>query len=146
LRDISPQTNDIQRCSTQYQEDLMIAMERAGQAHDKDRQEVPAKDAPEAPQSKRTPGKLSKLLLGKSDETKNQTEEMQIAKRQHKEYIQELLESFSSHDFLTPLKQGRRKRQIGTADWLFKTRNFDDWINGHGAPVLWCSGKSEFRL
>jgi hypothetical protein len=73
----------------------------------------------------------------------SKSEEARISKRRRKEETQGLLDSLSSHNFLTPLKQSRRKRQNGTGEWLFETQEFIQWIDGNGAPVLWCSGKSE---
>lgn len=69
--------------------------------------------------------------------------EVQIAKHRQKVKTQELLESLSCHDFLTPLMQSRQKRQRGTGEWLFRTHEFKKWVDGNGAPVLWCSGKSK---
>lgn len=54
---------------------------------------------------------------------------------------QQRLDSLSKHDYLTPLKQSRRKRYSGTAQWLFETQEFDGWIAGANSPLLWCSGK-----
>ncbi|KAJ6157411.1 hypothetical protein N7470_005003 [Penicillium chermesinum] len=52
-----------------------------------------------------------------------------------------LLASLSVLDHLTPLKQARRKRQSGTAEWLFETKTFDRWVSDDGFSALWCSGK-----
>ena len=60
-----------------------------------------------------------------------------------RERRQQLLASLSTYDHLTPLKQSRRKRHAGTAEWLFETKEFNDWVNGDDFKVFWCSGKSK---
>lgn len=99
----------------------------------------------EGPSEGRSSKDLFKWTSGKTEAARKlqvQAEEARIAKRRRKEEIHELLESLSAHDFLTPLKQSRRKRQNGTGEWLFETSEFVDWIHENGAPVFWCSGKS----
>ncbi|KAJ5093645.1 hypothetical protein N7456_009506 [Penicillium angulare] len=65
----------------------------------------------------------------------------QIDKRRAKKRKQQLLDSLSTHDYLTPLKQSRRKRHGGTAEWLFEMQEFDHWMSGTDCPVIFCSGK-----
>jgi Lhr-like helicase len=67
----------------------------------------------------------------------------EVDMRRAMERRQQLLDFLSTHDYVTPLKQSRRKRYNGTLDWLFKTREFDRWINDSESPLLWCSGKSK---
>ena len=55
---------------------------------------------------------------------------------------QQFHDSISKHDFLTPLKQSRRKRYPGTAEWLFNTDQFKRWFIEGESQVLWSSGKS----
>ncbi|KAM0452065.1 hypothetical protein ACHAPV_009689 [Trichoderma viride] len=61
--------------------------------------------------------------------------------RQIKERRQQLLDALSTHDYLTPLKQGRRKRHSGTLEWLFQTQEYLSWANATDSSLLWCSGK-----
>ncbi|KAL6794164.1 ankyrin repeat-containing domain protein [Trichoderma sp. SZMC 28012] len=65
----------------------------------------------------------------------------QSDERQAKERKQRLLDSLSTHDYLTPFKQSCRKRYSGTLEWLFHTDEFNMWNNSREFPLLWCSGK-----
>lgn len=59
---------------------------------------------------------------------------------------QQLLDSISKHDHLTPFKQSRRKTHPRTAEWLFETSEFKKWFTGEASQVLWTSGKSMILL
>lgn len=52
-----------------------------------------------------------------------------------------LLDWLSSYDVRAALQQAQRKRFNGTADWLFKTPEFERWFSSAGQHMLWCSGK-----
>ncbi|KAL6887999.1 hypothetical protein GGI43DRAFT_425900 [Trichoderma evansii] len=67
--------------------------------------------------------------------------QLQSDERQAKERQQQLLDSLSKHDYLTLLKQSRKKRLTGTSEWLFQTREFSQWIRNTESPLLWCYGK-----
>lgn len=72
--------------------------------------------------------------------------QLQSDERRAKERRQQLLDSLSKYDYLTPLKQSRRKRLSGTSEWLFQTREFSQWIHNTESPLLWCYGKSKLSL
>jgi hypothetical protein len=55
---------------------------------------------------------------------------------------QRLLKSLSSHDYVTPFQEARKKHQYSTAEWIFTTPEFTRWYDGTGPVLLWCSGKS----
>lgn len=89
--------------------------------------------------------KRPKVFRGKGDRhDKMESWQAQRDERQASERKQRLLDSLSTHDYLTPFKQSCRKRYSGTLEWLFHTDEFNTWINSRDFPSLWCSGKSEF--
>jgi hypothetical protein len=90
-------------------------------------------------------GKL-KRFFPQQDERSNKmkTWQTQSDERRTKERRQRLLDSLSTYDYLTSLNQNRKKRYRGTSEWLFKTREFDHWLNCTDSPLLWCYGKSKF--
>ncbi|KAL7821795.1 nucleoside phosphorylase domain-containing protein [Trichoderma gracile] len=96
--------------------------------------------------SQKKSSKSQKLqrMLSKGSEKSTMIAELQseVDRRRAMERRQQLLDFLSTHDYVTPLKQSRRKRYSGTLEWLFKTREFDRWINDSESPLLWCSGKS----
>ncbi|TFB02951.1 Ankyrin repeat domain-containing protein 50 [Trichoderma ghanense] len=86
--------------------------------------------------------KLRRLLSQDNDNSAMIAElQSEVDRRRAMERRQQLLDSLSTHDYVTPLKQSRRKRYSGTLEWLFKTREFDRWLNDSECPFLWCSGK-----
>lgn len=89
-------------------------------------------------------GPWLKGLFPKTGDTPGESGAWQLEsdKQRARERRQQLLDSLSTHDYLTPLKQSRRKRHAGTAEWLFETEEFNEWINDLGFTVFWCSGKS----
>ncbi|CAH0042172.1 unnamed protein product [Clonostachys rhizophaga] len=54
---------------------------------------------------------------------------------------QRLLESLSTHDYSTPLKEACKIRNCNTATWIFSTPEFTSWTIQQGTSLLWCSGK-----
>ncbi|KAL7786099.1 hypothetical protein V8C43DRAFT_290502 [Trichoderma afarasin] len=87
-------------------------------------------------------GKRPKTFRRKGDRhDKMESWQAQSDERQARERKQRLLDSLSTHDYLTPFKLSCRKRYSGTLEWLFQTEEFDMWINSWRFPLLWCSGK-----
>jgi hypothetical protein len=43
---------------------------------------------------------------------------------------------------MRPFKQSNKKRYGNTTYWVFKTPQFQNWLDGESS-VLWCSGKSK---
>jgi hypothetical protein len=86
------------------------------------------------------------LLSRENDKETMESWEVLRGERLANERTQQLLDSLSTHDYLTPLKQSRRKRHNSTAQWIFSTNEFDRWVKGTGSPLLWCSGKSKHSL
>ncbi|KAH0530195.1 hypothetical protein TsFJ059_004852 [Trichoderma semiorbis] len=86
--------------------------------------------------------KQAKVFRRKGDRhDKMESWQAQNDERQAKERKQRLLDSLSTHDYLTPFKQSCRKRYSGTLEWLFHMHEFYMWINSPDVPLLWCSGK-----
>ncbi|KAI6775956.1 hypothetical protein HG530_002714 [Fusarium avenaceum] len=52
-----------------------------------------------------------------------------------------LLRDLSSYDFTSALNRTRNKRHLGTAEWVFKTPEFQEWANSNQSSVLHLTGK-----
>ncbi|KAF5581800.1 hypothetical protein FPCIR_9908 [Fusarium pseudocircinatum] len=52
-----------------------------------------------------------------------------------------LLEDLSSFNFTSAFNSTRNKRHIGTAEWVFDTPEFQQWVKTNGPPVLHVTGK-----
>lgn len=90
------------------------------------------------------PSRLKRMLSKENDKSTLIGDlQSEVDRRRAMERRQQLLDFLSTHDYVTPLKQSRRKRYSGTLDWLFETREFDRWINDSRSPLLWCTGKSK---
>ncbi|KAH0489354.1 hypothetical protein TgHK011_009786 [Trichoderma gracile] len=116
--------------------DKAIAL-AAAKAHDQNRQ------LQTIVQKKSSKSRKLKRMLSQDNDNPAMVAELQseVDGRRAMERRQKLLHFLSTHDYVTPLKQSRRKRYSGTLEWLFKTREFDRWINDSESPLLWCSGK-----
>jgi hypothetical protein len=58
---------------------------------------------------------------------------------------QRLLDSLSTYNHNMAWKQAHSKRHGNTCQWLAQSSEFDRWMRDTGSPVLWCSGKREYR-
>ncbi|VUC23261.1 unnamed protein product [Clonostachys rosea] len=82
-------------------------------------------------------------LMSRSKVVNKRFEDIQIRQDQHKtlKRDQRLLESLSTHDYSTPLKEACKTRISNTATWIFSTPEFTSWTTQKGPFLLWCSGK-----
>ncbi|KAL7796741.1 hypothetical protein V8C37DRAFT_408226 [Trichoderma ceciliae] len=127
-------TDDIKRCSIDIKDALSRA-EAQADLQNKHLQSGERKDG--------SKGRKLKSFFSRRDNRPYgvETWQTQSNERRTKERRQQLLDSLSTYDYVTPLKQSRRKRYSGTSEWLFQTPEFDQWINSTDSPVLWCYGK-----
>lgn len=137
--EFQPDIDDIRRCNEQVKKELFAAKTLAEYQD----QQLQMKSRKYSSGSK---WKLNGLLSRENDREYVGSWEMLRDERQANEKRQQLLNSLSTHDYLTPLKQSRRKRHSSTAQWLFPTNEFHLWANGTGSPLLWCSGKSKHHF
>jgi hypothetical protein len=56
-----------------------------------------------------------------------------------------LLRDLSSYDFTSALNRTRNKRHLGTAEWVFKTPEFQEWAKSNQSSVLHLTGKSKLH-
>jgi len=52
-----------------------------------------------------------------------------------------LLQELCSFNFMSNFNNQRNKRHLGTAEWVFQTSEYQQWITGQGTPVLHITGK-----
>ncbi|KAH0170918.1 hypothetical protein KCU67_g2421, partial [Aureobasidium melanogenum] len=52
-----------------------------------------------------------------------------------------LLDELSSYDYKTALWRARTQRHGPTGQWLTRTHQFAEWLDGNNPAVFWCSGK-----
>ena len=145
--------DDIQTCSTAVKEALALAKAKADH-RDQQLQAIERKQASDGRRKlgglfARTNDKLGKLGAWQLERDEQRASECFrhepecLLSTDPGERRQQLLDTLSTHDYLTPFKQSRRMRHGDTTQWLFQTAEFDRWIEGTGPPLLWCSGKSE---
>ncbi|KAL6837249.1 hypothetical protein V8C40DRAFT_229538 [Trichoderma camerunense] len=133
-RDFQQDADDIERRSRYVKDTLSLAKT---EAHYQNQQLQSLKKREGSKKEKRP-----KTFFGKGGQhDKMESWQMQSDERQARERKQLLLDSFSTHDYLTPFKQSCRKRYSGTLEWLFHTDVFNTWISRRDFPLLWCSGK-----
>lgn len=135
-REFRPDADDIERRSIDIKEALSLAKAQA----DRQNQQLQSRKHEEGSKAER----LKSYFPWKSNPV--EAWQAQSDERRAKERRQLLLDTLSTHDYFTPLKQSRRKRYSGTLEWLFQTPEFDRWMNNTDYPLLWCSGKSKFPL
>ncbi|SPO05181.1 uncharacterized protein DNG_07867 [Cephalotrichum gorgonifer] len=133
--EFKPDRANIERCSDDVKEELVLAKSQA----DFQEQQLQERERQKASKSRL---KL-KNFTARTDDKLDHIGPWQLnyEKRRAAERKQQLLDSLSKHDYLTPFKQSRRKRYPGTATWLFETPQYKAWFDGAGSQVLWCSGK-----
>ncbi|VUC25161.1 unnamed protein product [Clonostachys rosea] len=84
---------------------------------------------------------------------KNSTEELENASRQRdrresgdlcllQKRKKDLLKRLSSYDYTQSYLEACRKRYANTADWVFLTSEFQEWMHSPSSSILWLSGKS----
>ncbi|KAH8667894.1 hypothetical protein BGZ61DRAFT_498355 [Ilyonectria robusta] len=133
-QEFKPDVAAIQRLSKDVRDELGLAKAQA------DRQDQKLQDI-ERKESAGSRWELNKFFKRADDKLDKLSGHLQRDERRARKRRQELLDSLSTHDYLTPLKLSRRKRHSETGKWLFQTPEFDRWINGTGSPILWYSGK-----
>ncbi|KAH7010053.1 hypothetical protein EDB80DRAFT_714408 [Ilyonectria destructans] len=133
-QEFKPDVDAIQRLSKDVRDELGLAKAQADR-QDQQLQDIERKEAAGGR------WELNKFFKRADDKLDKLSGHLQRDERRARKRRQELLESLSTHDYLTPLKRNRRKRHSDTGKWLFQTPEFDRWINGTGSPILWCSGK-----
>lgn len=131
-RDFDPHANEVRR----YSENVDHALSNA-KTYLKDRMAAEQRNDSGGRQTTNNIFSQSRKKSGKRDNWQVEVNEWRA-----KEEKKQLLDALSTHDYLTPLKQSRRKRQNGTAQWLYETQEFENWSNASESRVLWCSGKS----
>ncbi|RGP78965.1 hypothetical protein FLONG3_2871 [Fusarium longipes] len=52
-----------------------------------------------------------------------------------------LLQDLSTFNFTSTFNIQRSKRHLRTAEWIFQTREFEEWSNDEGPPVIHITGK-----
>uniref|UniRef100_A0A8H7K1T9 NACHT domain-containing protein n=1 Tax=Bionectria ochroleuca TaxID=29856 RepID=A0A8H7K1T9_BIOOC len=82
-------------------------------------------------------------IMSRSKLVNERLEDLQMTQYLHKtrKRDQRLLESLSTHDYSTPLKEACKIRNCNTATWIFSTPEFTSWNIQQGPSLLWCSGK-----
>lgn len=134
-----PDTDNVQRSRAKVEEELCLAKAQA----DFEDEHIRSYEREEASHSR---WKLKSFLSSNAKSSGKETSQVQSDKRRDMERRQRLLDSLSTHDYLTALKQSRRKRYGTTTEWLFHTTEFHRWANDADCPLLWCSGKSKSPL
>ncbi|KAM0187004.1 hypothetical protein ACHAPA_002872 [Fusarium lateritium] len=136
-------TNSFQTEIRSYVEDIRAKAENVQAEigltkarYDREEQELQTKERQDATDYR-------KRLLAWTSRSNNEMEALQAQRmRNAAEQIRfRLLRDLSSYDFTSALNRTRNKRHLGTAEWVFKTPEFQEWANGNQSSVLHLTGK-----
>ncbi|KAH7190109.1 ankyrin repeat protein [Fusarium oxysporum] len=135
LQEFEPDVNDIQRLGKEVKDEINLAKAQI------DHQEQVLQEKERVAASKQR-SRLRKFIP-KVESELDTIKELQIQRstRRSMKERQRLLESLSSHDYVTPFQEARKKHKYSTAEWIFTTPEFTRWYDGTGSVLLWCSGK-----
>ncbi|KAM0226491.1 hypothetical protein ACHAQD_000413 [Fusarium lateritium] len=137
-------TNSFQTEIRSYVEDIRAKAENVQAEigltkarYDREEQELQTKERQDATDYR-------KRLLAWTSRSNNEMEALQAQRmRNAAEQIRfRLLRDLSSYDFTSALNRTRNKRHLGTAEWVFKTPEFQEWANGNQSSVLHLTGKT----
>ncbi|ETS82029.1 hypothetical protein PFICI_07031 [Pestalotiopsis fici W106-1] len=133
-KEFKPDLEDIERCSNNIKEEMIFAQAQAIQRHQK--QQVIAQREAAKGRSKMN------RFFSRTDRSLHKMEDRQLQndKQNMRKKRQQLLDSLSTHDYMRALKQSSQKRYSSTANWVFETPQFQQWLEGESS-LLWCSGK-----
>ncbi|KAJ4266996.1 hypothetical protein NW762_003094 [Fusarium torreyae] len=134
-QEFEPDANEIQRLGKGVKDEINLAKAQA------DRQDQVLQDKERVAASKQR--SRLRRFIPKVESELNSIKELQVQGSTRRAVLerQRLLESLSSHDYVTPFKEARKKHQHGTAEWVFSTPRFIRWCQGTGLGLFWCSGK-----
>ncbi|KAH7247482.1 ankyrin repeat protein [Fusarium redolens] len=134
-QEFEPDANDIQRLGKEVEDEIKLAKAQT----DRQDQMLQEKERVDALKQR---SRLRKFIP-KVERQLDSIKELQIQRstRRSMKERQRLLKSLSSHDYVTPFQEARKKHQYSTAEWIFTTPEFTRWYDGTGPVLLWCSGK-----
>ncbi|KAJ0135112.1 Glutathione S-transferase psoE [Fusarium oxysporum f. sp. albedinis] len=136
-QEFEPDVNDIQRLGKEVKDEINLAKAQI------DHQEQVLQEKERVAASKQR-SRLRKFIP-KVESELDTIKELQIQRSTRRSSLmkerQRLLESLSSHDYVTPFQEARKKHKYSTAEWIFTTPEFTRWYDGTGSVLLWCSGK-----
>ncbi|KAL5585649.1 hypothetical protein FOVSG1_013341 [Fusarium oxysporum f. sp. vasinfectum] len=122
-QEFEPDANDIQRQGKEVKDEIKLAKAQT------DRQEQVLQEKERVAASKQR-SRLRKFIP-KVERELDTIKELQIQRstRRSMKERQRLLKSLSSHDYVTPFQEARKKHQYSTAEWIFTTPEFTQCAN-----------------
>ncbi|KAG5664903.1 hypothetical protein KAF25_008637 [Fusarium avenaceum] len=117
-------------------EDVQAEISLTKAQYDREEQQLQTKERQDA-------ANYRKRLLAWTSKSNNEMEELQAQRRRNaaEQKRFRLLRDLSSYEFTSALNRTRNKRHLGTAQWVFKTPEFQEWANGNHSSVLHLTGK-----
>ncbi|RBA12849.1 hypothetical protein FPRO05_14071 [Fusarium proliferatum] len=134
-QEFEPDASDIRRMGKNVEDEINLAKAQA----DRQDQMVQKKERVAASKQRSRLGKFIPKVESELDTIKEL--QMQRSTRRSIKERHRLLEFLSSHDYVTPFREARKKHQYSTAEWIITTPEFVRWYEGTGSVLLWCSGK-----
>ncbi|KAI6288058.1 hypothetical protein MCOR27_001082 [Pyricularia oryzae] len=129
-----PDLAKVQHCRDLVNSQVVLAKFQADLRH----QQLQAEERQEAMKSR---SRLFRFLSSAERSIEKQDNwQIRESRSESEKRRQRLLDSLSAHDFMRPYKQSNERRYGNTTDWVFKTSEFQRWLDGE-STVLWCSGK-----
>ncbi|KAK4172309.1 hypothetical protein QBC36DRAFT_294484 [Triangularia setosa] len=133
-QEFKPYVDDIQKLGKEAKDEIALAKAHA------DCQDQKLQEKERVAQSRQR--SRVKRFIPKAEKELETIKELQLQQstRQLREERQRLLESLSSHDYMTPFKAACTKRQNGTAQWILMAPEFTRWYDvGSGKTILCAS-------
>ncbi|KAI0514613.1 hypothetical protein F5B22DRAFT_224871 [Xylaria bambusicola] len=130
--EFQPDKENIRRCN----ENVKISIDLA-KAQDDKRQLIAISE-----QSKEN-SVIVKALASKANVYTNKQYEIWKQQKRQEAHTRKkkILDTLCRYNPERLLKQNQRKRFGNTANWIFQTSEFRNWIDEKGYPLLWCLGK-----
>ncbi|KAK2471615.1 hypothetical protein H9L39_16606, partial [Fusarium oxysporum f. sp. albedinis] len=132
-QEFEPDASDIRKMGENVKDEINLAKaqtDRQDQMLQKEERVAASKQSCKCNDLHADPVSISHLARGTGAD-------LLVVKERHR-----LLEFLSSHDYVTPFREARKKHQYSTAEWIITTPEFIRWYEGTGPVLLWCSGKS----
>ncbi|RDA89289.1 hypothetical protein CP532_0587 [Ophiocordyceps camponoti-leonardi (nom. inval.)] len=136
LIEFKPDIDAVQASGKEVKAEVALAKAQA----DRQDQELQRKEREAASESRSILGRF--MLKARDDIDVIRQQQLQRDQRRARKERQMHLEKLSSHDYLGPFREARKKRLCNTGEWILSTPQFERWVNTTDSSLLHCSGKS----
>ncbi|RCI15228.1 hypothetical protein L249_6927 [Ophiocordyceps polyrhachis-furcata BCC 54312] len=133
--EFKPDIDAVEASGKEVKAEVALAKAQA----DRQDQELQRKERESASESRSTLGRF--MFRARDDLDTIRQQQLQRDQRRARKERQLLLEKLSSHDYLGPFREARKKRLCNTGEWILLTPQFKRWVSTTSSSLLHCSGK-----